>query len=293
MGLLAKTQSNTNTSLNAVEEAFVKKVYERGGELYRDFPWRNTTDAYEVLVSEVMLQQTQVARALRYWEAFIKLFPTIDALAAADTATVLEAWQGLGYNRRALMLKRCAEVCSREYAGTLPDNYDQLLDLPGIGKATAAGVLAFAYNQPSMYLETNVRTVFLHEFFPDTQGVTDKQLEPLVAKTCPENDARRWYYALLDYGAYLKSVLPNPSRRSAHHTQQSKYVGSRRQKRAELVRFALASERFTFAEACVCLSEFERSQKRNEPDPGLVQSILDDLVKEGFLANQRGRYLIP
>lgn len=147
-------------------ERFVERVWAEGASRYRELPWRNIDDAYGVLVSEVMLQQTQVSRVLKHWERFMALFPTIDALAAADTAFVLEQWQGLGYNRRALALKRAAEQCSERYAGALPRTREELVELPGIGQATAAGVISFAYNEPSVYIETNVRTVFIHELFP-------------------------------------------------------------------------------------------------------------------------------
>lgn len=264
------------------EKQFVAKVWEEGKRLYRDLPWRGIDDPYAVLVSEVMLQQTQVSRVEKYWERFLHLFPTIDALASADTALVLEMWQGLGYNRRALALKRCAEICSKEQGGLLPSTYDELLRLPGIGKATAGGIMAFAYQKPTLYLETNVRTVFLHELFPYEENVSDKQLEPLVERTCSLDNPRGWYYALLDYGAYLKSVLPNPSRRSKHHVKQSKFEGSRRQKRAEIVRLVLAKREVTFLDIIVALTAFEQSQGREAPDPELLNSICSDLVKEGF-----------
>ena len=264
------------------EDQFIAKVWEEGARLYRDLPWRGIDDPYAVLVSEVMLQQTQVSRVEKYWDRSLNLFPTLDALASAETSLVLEAWQGLGYNRRALALKRCAEQCAEQYRGVLPDTYDKLLVLPGIGKATAGGVLAFAYQKPVLYLETNVRTVFLHEFFPHEEEVSDRRIEPLVEQTCSKEDPRGWYYALLDYGAYLKSVLPNPSRRSRHHVIQSKFEGSRRQKRAEIVRLVLAQREVSFSEVVQALTEFEVKQKRAEPDAQLVRSILDDLVKEGF-----------
>ena len=173
--------------------------------MYRDLPWRNVDDAYAVLVSEVMLQQTQVTRVLKYWARWLELFPNVDALAAADTATVLEAWQGLGYNRRALALKRACEQCSAQWAGSLPRTVADLVELPGIGPATAAGVVAFAYDEPAVYLETNVRSVFLHELFPNSERVPDREIVPFVADTCPNEGARVWYYALLDYGAHLKA----------------------------------------------------------------------------------------
>lgn len=265
-------------------DQFKQTVWSQGRAQWRDLPWRNIDDAYAVLVSEVMLQQTQVARVLDYWPRFLSLFPTLDALAAADTALVLEQWQGLGYNRRALALKRCAEICSDTYDGILPSTYDELIALPGIGKATAAGVRAFAYQQPGIYLETNVRTVFLHELFADQEGISDKDIEPLVDLTCSEDDPRGWYYALLDYGAHLKQTLPNPSRRSKHYVKQSKFEGSRRQKRAEVVRIVLASEEegITFGDVAHELDAFEIKHKRNPLAPDLLESILADLVEEGF-----------
>ncbi|WP_332565256.1 adenine glycosylase [Gordonibacter sp.] len=263
-------------------DAFIAQVRMQGARLYRDLPWRNLDDPYAVLVSEIMLQQTQVARVGRFWERFLARFPTLDALASAGTADVLEMWQGLGYNRRALALKKTADVCAAERGGTLPDTAEELQALPGIGPATAAGVVTFAFNRPSLYLETNVRTVFLHELYPDCEGVSDKQLVPLVADTCPPDDARAWYYALLDYGAHLKTQVANPSRRSAHYTRQSAFEGSRRQKRAELVRVVLAAPGITADELAVRLDEFERAGARDGVDAVIFDSIVADLVSEGF-----------
>ncbi len=263
--------------------AFVSHVREEGARLWRDLPWRNVDDAYAVLVSEVMLQQTQVKRVLGRWERFLSKFPTPDALAAAATSDVVAEWQGLGYNRRALALKRACEVCSAEFAGKLPRTAEELEQLPGVGPATAAGVVAFAYDEPALYLETNVRTVFLHDVFPDREGVKDKEIAPLVALSCPEEDVRGWYYALLDYGAHLKSTVSNPSRRSAHHTRQSAFEGSRRQKRAEVVRIVLASERaVSLEEVHRLLDRFEREHGRDGVDRELFASIVADLAREGF-----------
>lgn len=272
------------SDLTAAERALVTTVWEQGAALYRDLPWRNVDDPYAVLLSEIMLQQTQVSRVDGYWQRFLATFPTLDALASAETSLVLEMWQGLGYNRRALALKRTAEECARRYDGQLPHTHEELLALPGIGPATAGGVMAFAYQQPTVYLETNVRTVFLHELFPDVEGVSDKLVEPHVERTCSADDPRGWYYALLDYGAHLKASVGNASRRSKHHTRQSKFEGSRRQKRAELVRYVLAEREATLPQLCAALTEFEQSQGRPAPDPSLVQSIADDLATEGFFA---------
>ena len=188
-------------------DAFVRKVWSEGRKHHRDLAWRYIDDAYAVLVSEIMLQQTQVSRVEKYWPRFLKTFPTLDALASADTSLVLEHWQGLGYNRRALALKRTTEECALRFEGELPRTYDELLKLPGIGPATAGGVMAFAYQKPALYLETNVRTVFLHELFPHEEGVSDKTLEPLVLERGPARMvlclARLWGIPEIDHAQPL------------------------------------------------------------------------------------------
>jgi len=292
------TPCSTSTPITPSElTAFVTRVAEQGRELYRDFPWRRTTSSYEVLVSEVMLQQTQVSRVEKRYEEWLAEFPTIDALAAAPLEPVLRAWQGLGYNRRAIALKRAAEQTAERFDGTLPADEDELRSLPGIGPATAAGVLAFAYDQPAHYLETNVRAVFLHELFADRDGVPDREIKPLVSAAVGE--ARRqgigprvWYYALLDYGAHLKRSLPNPSRRSAHHTQQSRFEGSRRQKRAWLLRAVMEEPGLPVEEYARDLGRAERDAGRDAPDGDEVSAILGDLAAEGFLAAEGDRWFV-
>ena len=269
--------------------SFVRLVHERGADLYRDLPWRNIDDAYGVLVSEVMLQQTQVARVEKYWSRWMTLFPTVDSLAAADTALVLDRWQGLGYNRRALALKRACETCARDFGGVLPHSYDELVALPGIGPATAAGVISFAYDEPAIYIETNVRSVFLHELFPDADGISDKELRPYVQDSCPKQDVRKWYYALLDYGAYLKKQMANPSRRSKHYARQSAFEGSRREKRSFILKQALASPEGTgIAEVHRALDAHEQQAGRPSVDDALFTAIVDELVREGFFTSENG-----
>ena len=272
---------------------FVDRVKEQGAQHYRDLPWRNIGDAYGVLVSEVMLQQTQVARVLNFWPRWMALFPTVDALAAADTASVLEQWQGLGYNRRALALKRACEECAIANGGRLPTTVDELQALPGIGPATAAGVVAFAFDEPALYLETNVRSVFLHELFPDADLVRDRELAPFVADACPEKGVRAWYYALLDYGAFLKTQGANPSRRSAHYVRQSAFSGSRREKRSFVLKCVLAAEEgIAVSEVCARLDAFEREAGRGGADPALCRDLVDQLLAEGFFRSE-GDLLVP
>ena len=269
---------------------FTRRVWDEGAKCYRDLPWRNIDDPYQVLVSEVMLQQTQVNRVLGYWGPFCSLFPTLDALAAADSASVLERWQGLGYNRRALALKRCAEACASQYAGLLPQKPDELLALPGIGPCTAAGITAFAYRKPAVYIETNVRAVFIHEFFPQEGRVADKDIAPLVEATCSRQDPRGWYYALLDYGAHLKQQVANPTRRSAHYARQSAFEGSRRQKRAELLRLVLASPGIDAESLYHLLERGEAHAGRGGLARGDFESLVADMLKEGFFTEQEGAF---
>ena len=274
------------------KEEFQDLIWGKGLELYRNLPWRNTQDPYEVILSEIMLQQTQVARVMIRWEAFLKRFPTVDALAAASTSDVLEEWQGMGYNRRALALKRMADICSQEYGGAVPSDEAQLLALPGVGPSTAAGVRAFAFNIPGVYLETNVRTVFLHELFPNEEGISDKAIRPLVEEACSLDNPRGWYYALLDYGAHLKQTLPNPSRRSKEYTRQSKFEGSRRQKRAEIVRLVLAQPGISYQGLFADLNASEVKAGRGVVGEELFEELVKQLVSEGFFSREDNR-LIP
>ncbi len=271
--------------------AFRSLVLERGRELYRDLPWRRTRDPYEIWISEVMLQQTQTTRVDGRWQRWLERFPTPSALAAAEPADVLEEWQGLGYNRRALALHRAAQAVAA-LGGELPAETAALEALPGVGPATAAGIRAFAFDLPSVYLETNVRTVLLHELFPDEERVSDRTLVPILRETCPADasdpadDPRAWYYALLDYGAYLKRTVPNPSRRSASHARQSRFEGSHRQKRAELLRVLLAhrGEPGGVGLSAICeeLASVEEKAGRRPISASEVEALLGELSREGF-----------
>lgn len=283
-------------------DPFRTLVRAEGVRLYRDLPWRNTRDPYGIWISEVMLQQTQVPRVLARWEAWLDRFPSVQALAQAPVADVLEEWQGMGYNRRALALKGAAEAIVAEYDGEIPQDTRRLCALPGIGPATAQGIRSFAFNLPGVYLETNVRTVFLHHFFPDVPGVPDRELVSLIQAACPagedaagdlfaiaqdENDTpRSWYYALLDYGAHLKKTVPNPSRRSSSYTRQSAFEGSRRQKRAHIVRMLLDASKcgglLGIDEIAAGVNDMELKAGRPHVERELVASILDDLEREGF-----------
>jgi A/G-specific adenine glycosylase len=221
-------------------ECFRKLVYAHYARHRRSMPWRNTRDPYRIIVSEIMLQQTQVPRVREKYAGFIRAFPTLGALARAPLARVLEAWQGLGYNRRALYLKRLAQAVERDYAGRIPSRRELLERLPGLGPATSASVCAFAFGEAHPFIETNIRSVFIHHFFKGKDGVSDSRILPFVEKTLDRSDPRNWYYALMDYGSHLKSTLPNPSRKSAGYKKQPPLEGSVRQMRARIVSYLLA-----------------------------------------------------
>ena len=284
---------NDATQVSAADmAAFVSDVREQGRALYRDLPWRNTRDPYEIWISEVMLQQTQVARVLTRWERFLSRFPTVDALAAASSGDVVEEWQGMGYNRRALALKRAADICAARYGGAMPEGVEELVKLPGIGEATAAGITAFSRDVPCIYIETNVRAVFIHRFFPDEERVTDRQLRPLVEAACPTEDVRGWYYALLDVGAHLKRTQGNPSRRAAAYTRQSAFEGSRRQKRSWLLREVMASPGIESEELMARLNRIEREAGRDGVDRATFDSVMADLEREGFFVRSASGWRI-
>ncbi len=202
-------------------------------------PWRKTHDPYKILVSEVMLQQTQVDRVVPKYKAFIKKFPTASRLAEAKLADVLRLWSGLGYNRRAKYLHEAAKIMSRGFAS------GHLEELPGVGPYTAAAVRVFAFNKPEILIETNIRTVLLYHLFPKSEQVPDSKLVQYMIPLLKNQQPREWYAALMDYGSYLKSAHPNPSRRSKHHTKQSKFKGSDREIRGAILRARLAGKRIS------------------------------------------------
>jgi len=187
-----------------------------------------------------MLQQTQVDRVIPKFNVFIEGYPTIHKLAHASLTDVLALWQGLGYNRRAKSLKEAAEIVVRNHQGHLPSSPDALVALPGIGPATAASIAAFAFNAPTIFLETNIRTVFIYHFFPNTASlVPDTTLIPVAEALLDRKNPRKWYSALMDYGTELKKKVGNVSRKSSLYKKQSPFQGSRRQLRGQIVKHLL------------------------------------------------------
>lgn len=208
----------------------VWQYYEQSG---RSMPWREKHDLYSVLVSELMLQQTQVQRVVPKFESFMKRFPTLASLAQASLADVLIEWQGLGYNRRAKFLHQAVQHIVEH--GEPASLYD-LEQLPGVGRNTAAAIMAYVHNEPVAFIETNIRTVYIHEFFPDATEVADSQIVELVMQTVDRKNPREWYWALMDYGTHLKAQRLGSIRKSAHYKRQSTFKGSLREMRGMIVR---------------------------------------------------------
>lgn len=251
--------------------SFIWSFYRNNGRL---FTWRNNENPYAVVVSEIMLQQTQTYRVEPKFESFMLKFPSFEVLANAELSEVLTAWQGLGYNRRALALYTLAQRVVKEYNGQLPNDPAVLVTFKGIGPATASSICAFAFNKPTIFIETNIRSVFIHSFFKTQEQVSDKELLPLIEATLDHENPREWYYALMDYGVYLKKEKGNPSRKSKHYSKQSKFAGSDRQIRGAIIRAITI-----FKE----LSEQDLFNEVGKPEKTRFSRILTDLSQEGLV----------
>jgi A/G-specific adenine glycosylase len=248
----------------------------------RVLPWRKTRNTYRILVSEIMLQQTQVERVLGKYDQFIRTFPDFSSLAAASLSDILKVWQGLGYNRRAIALQKIARTVRDKNIGGFPGCREDLLKLPGIGKYTASAILTFTYNQPNVFIETNIRRVFIHLFFQDREDIADVEILPLVEKTLDAANPRDWYYALMDYGVMLKKTVENPNKKSAHYKRQAPFRGSNRQLRGTILKTLLREPGISKRELVVKLNL----------DPQKAEETLFLLLKEGFLKKKGQRFSI-
>lgn len=264
----------------------VRKFRKLVKDFYRDFgrdlPWRRTEDSYRILVSEVMLQQTQVTRVCEKFPEFIREFPDFSSLARASVKKLLAVWKGMGYNRRALALRNTALKVEKEYGGVLPDEEEKLVQLPGIGPATAADILAFAFSKPALVIETNIRAVYIHIFFSSGETVGDSRIRPLVLRTMDRKNPGDWYNGLMDLGAFIKKEYVNPASRSRHYTKQSPFEGSNRQMRSLILSFLMENGPDTADRISVKLEIPVEKTKKN-----LVQ-----LEKEGFVRESGAEYSI-
>ncbi len=262
-------------------EKFSRYIYDYYYIHGRTFAWRENITPYGVFVSEIMLQQTQTNRISEKFDSWMSTFPSFQALASAPFDQVLESWMGLGYNRRALWMHNAARHISDVYDGKLPHDPDCLVQLKGIGKATSCSMVTFAYNIPTTFIETNIRAVFLALFFFDAQDpISDSELFPLINATVDQVNPRLWYYALMDFGVYLKKILKNPSRKSSGHKAQSTFSGSKRQLRGKALRILFEKKSINFAYMENLLND-ERAK-----------SVLDDLIKDGLISKKDDHFFV-
>jgi A/G-specific adenine glycosylase len=270
-------------------KSFRDAVYGHYREFKRDLPWRKTRDPYQILVSEMMLQQTQVSRVVYKFVEFVTRFPTARALAAAPLGEVLATWAGLGYNRRAKMLWHAAKDVVEKHEGVLPGSYEGLRSLPGIGDYTASAILAFAFGVGRPLIETNVRAVIIRHFFPRKKAVSEHEILSLTEQTLDRENPRDWYAAFMDYGAHLKSVEGNHSRRSAHHAKVKKaaFKGSMRQVRGEVLKAALAKKSGDIERVVRGVSE------RLGVPIDQAEAALVGLARDGLVVLKAGRVRVP
>lgn len=247
----------------------------------RRLPWREDAGPYEVLVSEFMLQQTQVARVLPKYAEFLALFPGFRELAAASLQEVLAAWKGLGYNSRAMRLRECAKAVMAR-GGGLPSDPEELRKLPGVGDYTAKAVACFAFGRAEAFIETNIRSVFIHFFFQDAERVADSEIMPLIERSLDRENPRDWYYALMDYGAALKLRMGNPGRKSGAYRAQSAFKGSRREARARALSALVEGGSLSYAALAGATGAEE----------GRLRDALGAMVAEGLVKLEGGLYSI-
>lgn len=261
--------------MNTVD--FQELINQKGDELYRDMPWRQDTRPYYILVSELMLQQTQVDRVIPKFEAFISVFPDERALAHSSLGDVLRMWQGLGYNRRAKFLHSAAQLIDSIYDGKMPDDYSHLLSLPGVGRNTAGAISVYAFNKPAIFIETNVRTVYIHHFFERLDIVPDADIIPIIEQTIDAYDPRRFYWALMDYGTWLKRSGVRNVGQSKQYKKQSALEGSIRQVRGQIIKALTGGE--------LSIADLERAVIVDER----YDKALSGLVKEGLVEYSNGQ----
>ena len=262
---------------------FRHAIHEHYHRHQRKMPWRETMNPYKILVSEIMLQQTQADRVVPKYLEFLDSFPTLGRLARASLQEVLQRWQGLGYNRRAKHLHDAAREIMERFDGTVPRSARDLRTLPGVGPYTAGAVRAFAFNAPAVFVETNIRRVFIHLFFPGRESVADREILPLVGVTLDCEDPRNWYYALMDFGVHLADIFGNANRRSAHYQRQGPFVGSVREVRGMIIRILTAN------------GQMERSEleRHAASEDSRFSTAIEGLARDGMIRLEGNLVSLP
>lgn len=254
-------------------------------------PWRNTKNPYHIFVSEVMLQQTQIPRVLIKYSLFLKKFPSIQKLASSSLRNLLAVWSGMGYNRRALYLQQAAKEIVKTHGGKIPKDISTLDALPGIGPYSARAIACFAYGICEPFIETNIRRVIIHEFFPKKKKISDTEILHILHDVQPPNSSLRseWYWALMDYGREALKHTPNANRKSKHYIKQSKFEGSTRHVRAKLISYLLENKKATAEELRASLRKDEHLRNFST---NAMQKALKGLIKEKLIIQSTNIFLI-
>lgn len=259
-------------------KAFQKKILKYYDSKGRELPWRKTRNRYNIFVSEIMLQQTQVSRVIEKYKEWLKAFPTVQKLAEAKLSDVLRVWSGLGYNSRGKRLWEAAKIIVEQYKGKAPQRVEELIALPGIGPYTARSILIFADNRNIATVDTNIRRIFIHEF-KLSETIPDKDLFMLAEKILPKGKSRDWHNALMDYGSH---ILTSKETGIRPKTQQSKFKGSRREYRAKIIKYLTQHQLISLAQA---KKEFSKCSQD-------LKSIFEELEKEELIKKEKQSYSI-
>ncbi len=270
----------TSGLTSEIVQSFQKIIYSYYKNFKRDFPFREEITPYKVLISEIMLQQTQTKRVSEKFLEFIEKFPDFSTLSKAPLDKVLKVWKGLGYNRRAVALKKIADIIINDYDGEIPDSIEILKSFPQIGHNTASSIVTFAFNKPTIFIETNIRNVYLYFFFPNKTHVKDKEILQIIEKTVDKKRPQDWYYALMDYGVMLKKTHPELNKKSAHYRKQTPFKGSDRQLRGEVLKILIKTK---------TLYKLDFEKKFVNFDQKRVNKVLNQLEKEGFIKKEENK----
>lgn len=268
--------------LSSVSKNQIKKIQQEIFQFYkqhkRDLPWRKTTDPYKILVSEFMLQQTQVSRVVDYYTQWMKKWPTIQKLANEEYKNVLRAWIGLGYNRRAMYLHNTAKIIMEKFSGDIVTAVKHYEDLPGIGQYTSKAIQIFSTNANIATVDTNIRRIFINEFNLE-ESISEKDLFQLAERCLPLGKSRDWHNALMDYGAIR---LTSKKTGIKPKTQQSQFDGSDRQIRGKILRALLEEDQ----------SMYQLQQKLQVNKKRLL-NILTKMIKEKTISQTNEHFHVP
>lgn len=256
---------------------FQKMIFNWWQENRRDLPWRHTHDPYRILISEVMLQQTQVSRVLPKYKVFLDQFPDVYHLANASSADVLKAWKGMGYNRRALYLKRTAHAIASEHGGIFPKDEKQLMKLPGLGKYTARAVLVFAYKENIAMVDTNIRQIITHFFFEE-KPQKESIIQEVADRIVPKGESWEWHQALMDYGAIAMSKVK--MQKSKVKKNIIPFKESNRYYRGRIMDMLREGEKIELNFIAEAALSYQKSTE-------FIASILDGLASDGLISRSK------